>query len=140
MNLLHKTNGTESTFRSQTSGDRPFVSLVVPAFNEEDIIEKNLTAICRYMSSIENAYRWELILVSDGSADRTGDLAEAFAKSRVNVHVLHHMYNFRLGQALRYAFDNCRGDYIVTLDLDLSYSPDHIGKMLGRIRETQGLK
>lgn len=137
MNAQLKTNSADSTFRPQTSGDLPFVSLVVPAFNEEDIIEKNLTALCRYMSSMEKEYRWELILVNDGSTDRTGDLAEAFAKSRANVYVLHHMYNFRLGQAFRYAFNNCRGDYVVTLDLDLSYSPEHIGKMLSEIQRTQ---
>jgi len=137
MNSLHKSNDTDSTVRFQTSVDRPFVSIVVPAFNEEGIIEKNLTAVCRYMSSIEKAYRWELIVVNDGSSDRTGDLAEEFAKSRINVHVLHHMFNFRLGQALRFAFQKCQGDYVVVMDLDLSYSPDHIGKMLDRIRQTR---
>ncbi|MBU1162486.1 MAG: glycosyltransferase family 2 protein, partial [Proteobacteria bacterium] len=57
--------------------------------------------------------------------------------NRDNVYVLHHMYNFRLGQALRFAFKKCQGDYVVVMDLDLSYSPDHIGKMLNRIRETR---
>ena len=137
MNSQQRINGADSTCHPQTSGDLSFVSLVVPAFNEEDIIEKNLTALCRYMSSIEKEYRWELILVNDGSTDRTGDLAEAFAKSRANVHVLHHMYNFRLGQALRSAFNKCRGDYVVTMDLDLSYSPDHICKMLSEIQSTR---
>jgi glycosyltransferase involved in cell wall biosynthesis len=47
------------------------------------------------------------------------------------------MYNFRLGQALRYAFNNCRGDYLVTMDIDLSYSPDHIGRLLDEIRKTR---
>jgi glycosyltransferase involved in cell wall biosynthesis len=117
--------------------EKPFVSIVVPAFNEATIITHNLAILCEYMESLENEYRWELIVVNDGSTDQTGHLAEAFAKKRNNVHVLHHMYNFRLGQALRYAFNNCQGDYIVTMDLDLSYSPDHIGKMLSKIRETR---
>jgi glycosyltransferase involved in cell wall biosynthesis len=42
-----------------------------------------------------------------------------------------------LGQALRYAFANCQGDYIVTLDLDLSYSPDHVKQMLDAIMQTR---
>jgi glycosyltransferase involved in cell wall biosynthesis len=137
MNPLHKTNGTDSTFRSQTSGDRPFVSLVAPAYNEAAIIEKNLSTLCEYMKSLETEYRWELIVVNDGSTDETGNLAEAFADKKDNVCVLHHMFNFRLGQALRYAFKKCQGDYVVVMDLDLSYSPDHIEKMLDRIRETR---
>ncbi len=116
---------------------KPLVSLVVPAYNEATILQNNLTKLCEYMESLEDEYRWELIVVNDGSTDETGDLAEAFAGNRHNVHVLHHMYNFRLGQALRYAFNNCRGDYIVTMDSDLSYSPDHIGRLLTKIRETR---
>ena len=116
---------------------KPLVSVVVPAYNEAEIIQKNLAALCQYMESLEDAYRWELIVVNDGSRDATGDLAEAFAKAKNNVYVLHHMYNFRLGQALRFAFNNCRGDYVVTMDLDLSYAPDHIRRMLATIRKTR---
>lgn len=117
--------------------ERPFVSIVAPAYNEAAIIQKNLSLLCEYMTSLETEYRWELIVINDGSADETGDLAEAFANTRENVYVLHHMFNFRLGQALRYAFKKCQGDYVVVMDLDLSYSPDHIGKMLDRIRKTR---
>ncbi len=115
---------------------KPLVSLVVPAYNEENIIVESLTELCQYMESLKELYRWELIVVNDGSTDRTAELIDDFARNRDNVRPLHHMYNFRLGQALRYAFENCRGDYVVTLDADLSYSPDHIGRMLAKIRET----
>jgi glycosyltransferase involved in cell wall biosynthesis len=117
--------------------EKPFVSIVTPAYNEAAIIEKNLATLCEYMEILEDQYRWELIVVNDGSTDETGDLAEAFARNRDNVTVLHHMYNFRLGQALRYAFSNCQGDYVVTMDVDLSYSPEHIGRLLSKIRETR---
>jgi len=89
------------------------------------------------METLENRFRWELIFVNDGSTDGTGDLAESFAASRSNVLVLHHFTNFRLGQALRYAFSNCRGDYVVTLDVDLSYSPEHVERLLEKIVATR---
>ena len=114
---------------------KPLVTVVVPAYNEAAIIEKNLSVLCKYMESIESDYRWEIIVVNDGSTDETGELAEAFAKKASNIRVLHHRYNMRLGQALRTAFDNYKGDYVVTMDLDLSYSPDHIGIMLTKMRE-----
>jgi glycosyltransferase involved in cell wall biosynthesis len=137
MNSHHNTYNTNSICRSETFENRPLVSLAVPAFNEENIIKKNLSILCEYMKSLENEYRWELIVVNDGSTDDTGDLAEAFATTRNNVYVFHHMCNFRLGQALRFAFKKCQGDYVVVMDLDLSYSPEHIGKMLDKIRKTR---
>jgi glycosyltransferase involved in cell wall biosynthesis len=116
---------------------KPLISLVVPAYNEALIAEKHLSIICRYMESLEDEYRWELIVVNDGSTDRTGHLADAFARTRNNVYVLHHMTNFGAGEAFRSAFEHCQGDYIVTLDLDLSYAPDHIGKLLTKISESK---
>jgi glycosyltransferase involved in cell wall biosynthesis len=116
---------------------KPLVSVVVPAFNEAAIVEKNLAALCRYMEGLEDEYRWEIVLVNDGSSDGTGRLGEAFAGTRSNITVLHHPVNFGLGQALKFAFKHCRGEYIVTMDLDLSYSTDHIRRLLTRIRETR---
>jgi glycosyltransferase involved in cell wall biosynthesis len=116
---------------------KPFVSVVVPAFNEAAIAETNLAVLCRYLEGLEDEYRWEIVCVNDGSSDGTGRLADAFARTRSNVKVLHHPVNFGLGQALKFAFKHCRGEYIVTMDLDLSYSTDHIRRLLTRIRETR---
>jgi glycosyltransferase involved in cell wall biosynthesis len=116
---------------------RPSVSVVVPAFNEGAIIEKSMDTICRYLDTIEGEYGWELIVVDDGSKDQTGYLAEKFAQTRENVHVLHHFVNFNVGQALRFAFNNCTGDYVVVMDMDLSYSPEHIGRLLDTIVESR---
>jgi glycosyltransferase involved in cell wall biosynthesis len=124
----------------QHNGDyqsaKPLVSLVVSALNEATLLERNLVRLCGYMKSLEDEYRWEIIFINDGSTDQTGELAEAFARTRDNMHVFHHMTNLGVGQAFKLAFENCRGDYIVTLDLDLSYSPDHIRRLLTKIRET----
>jgi glycosyltransferase involved in cell wall biosynthesis len=118
------------------SGGKPLVSVVVPAYNEAGILKGNLIKLYEYMKSLQKDYRWEIIVVNDGSTDGTGDIADAFAKDRSNVHVVHHVTNFRLGQALRTGFNHCKGDYVVTMDLDLSYSPDHIERMLSTIRQT----
>jgi glycosyltransferase involved in cell wall biosynthesis len=126
-----------STDGAMPARSKPFVSVVVPAYNEAAIVEANLAALCRYMESLEDEYRWEILVIDDGSTDETGPLVEAFARTQKNVRVLHHPVNFGLGQALKYAFNQSRGDYIVTMDLDLSYSPDHIRRLLSRIRATR---
>lgn len=115
---------------------RPLVSVIVPAFNEAAVIVDHLQQLCAYLETLEKKYRWELLVVNDGSRDETGELAEAFAAARQNVRVLHHRTNFGLGQAFRFAFGQCRGDYIVTLDSDLSYTPEHVERLLTKLRET----
>lgn len=115
---------------------RPLVSVVVPAYNEASNLAANLATVCDYLATLEPAYRWELIVVNDGSADATGRVAEEFARGRDNVRVLHHAVNMGLGQALRLGFSRCAGDYVVTIDVDLSYAPEHIGALLERIRGT----
>jgi len=115
---------------------KSFVSLVVAAYNEEGIIERNLEILCNYMQSLEDRYTWEIIVVNDGSKDGTGEIAEKFAENYENIVVIHHRDNKNLGSAIRTGFEHCRGDYVITLDLDLSYSPEHILVMLNRIKET----
>lgn len=127
----------QAAFRAQhaRSPELPLVSIVVPAYNEAPIIVRNLVNLGAYMRSIEDQYRWELFIVNDGSLDDTGRLADAFAALRDNVTVIHHPRNLGLSEALRTGFAHCRGNYIVSLDADLSYSPDHIGRMLAKLRE-----
>ena len=116
--------------------DKPLLTVIVPAYNEEPILGPNLAILCDYLVSLETEYRWELLVVDDGSTDATGPIADAFAAAHPGVVVLHHRFNFKLGQALKFAFNESEGDYVVVLDVDLSYSPDHIGRMLARMKET----
>lgn len=115
----------------------PFVSVVIPACNEEAIITANLEQVAAYLRTIEDRYPWELIVVDDGSQDRTGELIDRFAATDPRIRAFHHHVNFNLGQALRFAFNNARGDYIVTLDADLSYAPEHVEALLRAATETR---
>jgi glycosyltransferase involved in cell wall biosynthesis len=115
----------------------PSVTLVVPAYNEALILMASLTTLTAYMATLEDKYRWEMLIVNDGSKDETGAIADAFASSRPNVRALHHRTNFNLGQSLRFAFNNCTTDYVVTIDCDLSYSVDHIGRLLNTVHESR---
>lgn len=129
----------KSSTAGMSAGDfeRPFVSLVVPAYNEAPLIESTLRTLCEYMRGLEADYSWEIVLINDGSTDGTYDIVETFARNNSNVRVFHHITNFGLGQAFKFAFRQCRGDYILTLDADLSYSTDHIRDLLDKIKETR---
>jgi glycosyltransferase involved in cell wall biosynthesis len=114
----------------------PLVTIITPAFNEEVIISENLAKICAYMSSLQDRYRYEVLVVNDGSQDQTGPLADAFAKENTQVRVIHHQVNRNLGGALRTGFSHAQGDIVIVLDLDLSYSVDHIDRMLREMEAT----
>lgn len=120
------------------SGTRPapLVSVIVPAFNEADVIVETLSTLVDHLGTLEPSFRWELVVVDDGSTDTTAQLAESFAAEHARVRVLRHRVNFRLGQALRYAFGQTTGDYVAVVDCDLSYSPDHITRMLHTAEDT----
>ncbi len=114
----------------------PSVSVIVPAFNEAIVIDNTMRALHEYMQGLSDRFAWEIVVVDDGSTDETGKLADTFAATHANVRVLRHRVNFSLGQALRTAFNNCTSDYLVVIDCDLTYGPEHIGRLLDTIVTT----
>jgi len=126
--LLGARNGAA---RAETR--KPFVSVLVPAFNEEPILAATLAELWHYMNSLGERFRFEIVVVDDGSTDNTRHVASEFAADKPNVRVVGQPLNFGLGQALKLGFSNCAGDYIVTMDADLSYAPHHIERLLTAI-------
>jgi glycosyltransferase involved in cell wall biosynthesis len=116
---------------------RPSVSVIVPAYNEEVMIGETLEALHDYLQGLTTKYQWEIVVVDDGSSDDTGEIADRFASTHESVRVLHHWVNFSLGQALRTAFNHCTTDYLVVVDCDLTYGPDHVGRLLDAIVKTR---
>lgn len=125
--------------RQAAEGSRkrlPLVSVVVPAYNEATIIEASLTAIWSYLNGKRHQFNAEVVVINDGSSDGTGDILDALADRHPTTLALHHADNLLLGQALRTGFARCSGDYVVTLDCDLSYSPDNIGRLVDEAMRT----
>lgn len=116
--------------------DRPFVSIIIPAYNEEALLATNLAKLHGYLVSPERNFDWELLVIDDGSSDNTGSIADEFARVNSNVRVLHHPSNFGLGQALKFGFANTSGDFVITMDVDLSYDAAHIDELLAKIRQS----
>ena len=123
-------------FGLEKLSERSLVSLLIPAFNEGRLFRQNVELIERHVRAREAEYRFELIIINDGSSDNTADLAEEFARGREDlVRVIHHSKNGGLGAALRTGFKAAKGDIVIPLDIDLSYSVDHIDRLLAAQRE-----
>lgn len=110
----------------------PRLSLVVPLFNEADNVAPLLSRIDEALASCR--YRWELIVVDDGSSDHTGThLLSQVDHYGDHVRVLTLQRNFGQTAAMQAGFDAARGDVIATLDGDLQNDPADIPRMVERL-------
>lgn len=110
------------------------ITVIVAAYNEEPIIANNLQRIEQELMTRPDVH-WQLICVNDGSHDNTGQKLENFAAGNPRVQVIHHRRNFGQGRALRSAFDQSLGEFIVTLDADLSYGPEYIYVLIDALQK-----
>lgn len=115
---------------------KPFISIVLPCYNEEAILQNNINTIITYLESKNQIYNWEILIINDGSKDKTASIADQLSNLKDNIRVIHHPTNLNLGNALKTGFKNAKGEIIVVLDIDLSYSTEHIGKMIDKLIET----
>lgn len=122
---------------SRESPDRPLVSVLMPAFNEGAMLDQSLVRVHAAICALAQRYRGEMIVVDDGSGDDTWQIANTFAACHRGVRAVRHPVNLGLGQALRTGFANCVGDYVVVLDTDLSYAPEHIETLVETLRATK---
>lgn len=111
---------------------QPLVSIIIPAYNEETLIEKNIKLLYLYLETLSDNYKWDVLIVNDGSSDQTAVIADTLAQTYETLRVHHHTTNRNLGTAIRSGFQNTNGDYVIVLDIDLSYAPEHIKQLLSK--------
>ncbi len=109
------------------------VSFVIPAFNEEESLEKLHQAICTGMKSITDEF--EIILVDDGSRDASFDIMKILAERDRRVMVIKFRKNFGKSIALNEGFRLARGDVVFTMDADLQDDPSEIEKFISKLNE-----
>lgn len=101
------------------SPSRPRISLVMPAYNEEDNLPLAVELAQPPLAAISPD--WEIVLVNDGSADHTAEIADALATEEPRVRVVHHAQNKGLGGALTSGFGAARGEVLAYCDADLPF-------------------
>lgn len=115
------------------SPKKSFISIILPCFNEEAILQINISTVISFMNSKADKYFWEIIIVNDGSSDRSGEIADEYEKNNEHIRVIHHPTNLSLGHALQTGFRNAKGEVIVVLDVDLSYAVENIEKLVDKL-------
>ena len=109
------------------------LSVVIPMYQEEGVVEELYRELTRALSALKKSY--EIILVNDGSTDRTLEKILAIKKKDRRVIVIDLMGNFGQTAALSAGFDHARGNIIVSMDGDLQDDPNDIGLLIKKLEE-----
>lgn len=110
------------------------ISIVIPAYNEEAIIEKNITELNKWCA--DKLCDYEIVVVSDGSTDRTHEIIEK-KLSFDNIVDASYDKNRGKGGALKAGVIASSGDIIVTTDCDLAYGTEVIGEAVSYFEENK---
>lgn len=105
----------------------PFLSVIIPAHNEEHRLPRTLRQVWEFLRAAP--YAWEVIVVENGSADRTLEVARCFAADHAGVHVLQ-LASAGKGGAVRAGMLAARGDYRFMCDADLSMPIEQLTRFL----------
>jgi glycosyltransferase involved in cell wall biosynthesis len=109
----------------------PALSLVVPAYNEEENLPELVAEIRAALDPVERD--WELLMVDDASTDGTLAAMKALAAAEPRIRVLRHRRNAGQSAGLADGFRCARGRVVVTLDADLQNDPADIPRLLAEL-------
>jgi glycosyltransferase involved in cell wall biosynthesis len=105
-------------------------SVVVPVFNEEGNVEALASRVTAAMEKLGEPF--ELLLVDDGSRDRTPELLRKVAAADARVRVVRFTRNYGQEAAVEALYLNARGRWLIQMDGDLQHPPEEIGKLVAK--------
>lgn len=114
-----------SAIETQPAGSKPHLSVIVPAYNEEQRLAESLPVIISYLS--RQLYTWEILVVDDGSRDATSRVAQEIA-GECNCRVIRNEPNRGKGYSIKRGMLEARGSYRLFSDADLSTPIEELEK------------
>jgi dolichyl-phosphate beta-glucosyltransferase len=112
---------------------RPFLAIVVPAFNEDTRIQPTLERMYEYLG--EKGYTWSVAVVSDGSTDSTSAKVTEMASKDARISLIAYSPNRGKGYAVRKGMLEVEGDMLLFSDADLATPIEEIEKLLPEIEK-----
>jgi glycosyltransferase involved in cell wall biosynthesis len=109
------------------------LSIIVPSFNEELRLPPSLERIAAYIDSSKRTT--EVLVVDDGSTDRTAEVAASFSKRIANFRVLQNGQNRGKGYSVRHGMLQARGEAVLFTDADLSAPIEEAAKLLSALEK-----
>lgn len=105
----------------------PYLSVIIPAYNEEKRITVTLDAVYRYLTAQD--FTWEMLVVLDGPTDNTLDVVKTFAADKEHIRWIDRRQNRGKGYSLREGMLAARGDIRLFTDADNSTDISHFDQM-----------
>jgi len=102
----------------------PKLSVIIPAYNEEKTIGKTLLSVDQYLTKQD--YDYEIIVISDGSKDKTSEVVANFQKMVRNLKLIDNKENHGKGYVVRQAMLEAVGDFRLFMDADNATTIDHV--------------
>lgn len=109
------------------------ISVVIPLYNEEESLPELHAWIKRVMH--ENDYSYEIIFIDDGSTDHSWKIVCNLKKVDDNIRAIRFRRNYGKSPALHCAFQQAKGDVVITMDADMQDSPDEIPELYKMVKE-----
>ncbi len=115
--------------------DRFKLSVIVPCFNEQDVIKLTYARLLEVLKS--NAYNYEVLFIDDGSKDNTLEILDGLSAQDPGVEVLSFSRNFGHQAAVSAGLNECTGDLAIIIDADLQDPPELFPDIIKTYFETQ---
>jgi glycosyltransferase involved in cell wall biosynthesis len=115
------------------SGREPFLSVVIPVYNEEENVPRLARALREALDGFGRP--WEAVLVNDGSGDATAERLDGEAARDGRFVIVHLRRNFGQSAAMAAGFDEARGEVVAAMDADLQNDPQDLGKIIAKLEE-----
>ena len=109
------------------------MSVIIPAYNEEKSISNTLLAVDNYLS--KQNYSYEILVVNDGSKDKTGKIVENFKNLIKNLRLIDNQSNRGKGYVVRRGMLEAKGQYRLFMDADNATSVEHLEKIWPFLKE-----
>ena len=113
---------------------KQLISIVAPAYNEEEVVEKFHKRITSILTQLNN-YDYEICIVNDGSKDRTVEICHSLMKMDKHISFVSLSRNYGHEIAVAAGMDYAKGDVIILMDIDLQDTPDIIPQMIEQYEE-----
>jgi undecaprenyl-phosphate 4-deoxy-4-formamido-L-arabinose transferase len=114
---------------------QPELSVVIPVYSSEDCLRELIAAVAAALAPVNRAY--EVILVNDGSPDRSWDVIAALCQDHPNVVGVDLRRNFGQDNAILTGLRMAQGAYVAVMDDDLQHDPRHLPALLKKLEQEE---
>lgn len=132
--ILHNKSLTEPNISVILGNQRknnlmhPYLSVIIPAYNEEQNIKNTVKEVCHALNQINITY--EMIIVDDGSKDNTGKIIDELSRQNERIKSIHHPENRGPGSGIFTGIKYGSGEFIIFIPADLAINPLDISKYI----------